>query len=85
MKILGRIVSRGSGILGVFFPIKKGLPLGIYEIREILGELQIIFVGKPVMEEKRFTALDLNGLANERSHSAMTIKEFNEIKETESK
>ncbi len=72
----GRIISRGGKIAGLFLPAGTGLPLGIFEIREVMGELTIVKIGKPYTEPKRFQALDLNGLMADRPSSVMTQKEL---------
>jgi hypothetical protein len=75
MKPLARIVSRGK-ITGLFIPVGEGLPQGVYEVREILGELQIVRVGDAAMPEARFTSLGLDELFAERFSAAMTTQEL---------
>lgn len=51
---------------------------GIYNVVEIMGELQIRRVGDPAMKRERFTGIDLDGLMNGRPYSMMTEKEISE-------
>ncbi len=76
---LGRIVSRGK-VCGLFIPMDKGLPEGIWEIRSIMGELTLVKIGQPAMENKRLHGLDLEGLFSERPLCAMTQEELNGVK-----
>ena len=83
IKTVGRIVARGDGIAGLFIPMGKGTPDGIYEIRECMGELTVHRIGKPAMHRGRFTGLDVEGLLNERPNCVMTNEEPDRVRETE--
>lgn len=76
MKILGRLVVR-TECVGLYFPFgeSKALPEGVHEIREILGEMQIVYLGKPAMNLKRFNSLSLDQLYLERANSCQTQSE----------
>lgn len=77
MQIIGRIVARGRQA-GLFMPFKSSELDGIYNVVEIMGELQIQRVGEPALPEKRFKGLDLEGLFNQRPNCCMTQKELDE-------
>ena len=77
MKIIGRIVARGQ-VAGLFMPFKSSELDGIYNVVEIMGELQIQRVGEPALPEKKFKGLDLEGLFNQRPNSCMTQNELDE-------
>lgn len=80
MRVVGRIISRGS-VTGLFIPMDKGqtMPVGIYEIREIMGELVVTYVGKPALKEQRLTGLDLDGVFAEKEMAAMTAEELSRV------
>lgn len=77
MKIIGRIVARGQ-VAGLFMPFKSSELDGIYNVVEIMGELQIQRVGKPAIPEKRFKGLSLDVLFDQRPNCSMTQKELDE-------
>lgn len=79
IKEIGRIVSRGK-IAGLFIPFGEGLPNGIYQIRDIMGELSIVRVGDAAMPEGRFTGVDLDGLFLERPNCCMTQEELAQVR-----
>jgi hypothetical protein len=54
---------------------------GVYEIREILGELQVIRLGDPAMDKPRLTGLDLEGVFAEIGSAALTEAEWEGLKE----
>lgn len=63
MRNLGRILIREGNIIGLFFPYSANrLKYGIYEIHEILDELQLVYIGEPALENKRVNALDFTSL-----------------------
>jgi hypothetical protein len=76
MGVVGRIVSRGGKIAGLFLPVDSGLPQGIYQIENVLGELTIRFIGQPAMNRVRLEGLDIEGVFNERPLSCMTLEEL---------
>lgn len=79
MRVVGRIVARGDKIAGIFIPMGDGPKLdGIYNVVDIMGELQIHRVGDPAMKREQFTGVDLESLMNYRPHSMMTEKEIAE-------
>lgn len=84
MEIVGRIVSRGD-VTGLYLPfaVANPLPLGVYDVRRIMDEFQIVYVGKPAMKPRlRFTGLNLQDLFNERWSAAMTLSELKNLKRT---
>lgn len=78
MKVVGRIVARGEKIAGIFMPMGEGSLDGIYNVVEIMGELQIKRVGDPAMKREQFTGIGLDDLMNYRPHSMMTEQELAE-------
>ncbi len=74
MKIIGRLLVRKDRIAGVFIPFSNISP-GLYEIREILGELTITFIGENASEE-RLSALSLDEVFAERENHFFTEKEL---------
>jgi len=79
MNLVGRIVARGDNIIGLFFPIGENSFDGIYNVVEIMGELQIRKVGEPNMSRERFTGIGVQGLINERPNCCMTKEEMKNI------
>lgn len=80
MKVLGRIVAR-DGVAGLFIPYKsqENLLDGIYEVREILGELTLRYVGKANLQEdqpERFYSVGINDLFDDRSRTFLTTEEI---------
>lgn len=75
---IGRILARKNTTAGLFIPMGKGLPNGVWEIREIMGEYVLKKVGLPDMKDKQYQALDLEGLHNNIPNSCMTRKELKE-------
>lgn len=76
MRVIGRIVARGE-VAGLFLPMGKSDRLdGIYNVVEIMGELQIQRVGEPHMPRGRFTGLNTEELLSGRPSSVMTTKEL---------
>jgi len=75
--VVGRLVSRGD-VCGLFIPMQNGLSEGVWEVRRVLGELQLVLVGPPAMPRGRFRALGLEGLFVEREMAALTPKEYQE-------
>ncbi len=61
MQVLGRILARGD-IKGVYAPFSSSTEKldGIYEIREILGELTIVRIGDS--SHPHVSSLDLQGV-----------------------
>lgn len=78
MKKLGRIIARKTAC-GLYIPYGENkLPEGIYEIQDIMGELQLRFVGDFHGDPKRAEALDVGELFNERASYCMTTEELKE-------
>lgn len=76
MQVIGRLVARGD-VAGLYLPLGRGTQLdGIYNIVEIMGELQIQRVGDPGMSRGRFTGLNISDLMVERPYSVMTSEEI---------
>ncbi len=74
-KIIGRLVARKGKTAGLFLPI-EGLDQGIYEIREIMGEMSIVRIGMPDLKLARFNGLSLEGLMATRPSCCMTQEEL---------
>ncbi len=83
---IARLICRNE-LVGIIFPLSGDVPSkqldGIYEIVETLGELQIVRIGDPAMPRKRLRAVDLQGLLDDRSLSALTAKELDAILKSE--
>lgn len=78
MKILGRILARKGKTVGVFIPFQTdALENGIWELREILGEIQIVRIGKPALPDARYQALQPNDMVNS-PFATMTKKEIDQ-------
>lgn len=78
MKSLGRIIAR-KDTCGLYIPYGENrLPEGIYEIQDIMGELQLRRVGDFHGDSKRADALDVGGLFDERISFGMTTEELKE-------
>ena len=76
MQTVGRLLVREGKISGIFLPIGGNLQAGLYDVQEIMGEIQIRYVGKPVLAEGTLNGLDLNGLMDFRPESFMTPYEY---------
>jgi hypothetical protein len=79
---LGRVVSRGRVTAGLWLPLGTGLPEGLFEVRQIMGELVIVSVGPSAMQadsSERYTGLSLSGVFNERPYCCMTHEELNAL------
>lgn len=76
VKKLARICVREGQVCGLFIPLKdNNLKQGVYEIREILGELIVVRIGDPIMSLERYNGLSLENLYDERSQTAITKEE----------
>lgn len=75
-RTLGRLLVRKGKTAGIFIPF-PGRPLknGIYEIREVMGEITLAFVGTPAMHDARYQGITLNELLAEAGTAGMTQKE----------
>jgi len=81
MNIVGRIVARGE-VVGLYLPMGKSDRLdGIYNVVEVLGELQIQRVGDPAMPRGQFTGLGLEDLMVSRPASCMTEAEYDSVRQ----
>ena len=76
MKKVGRIVVRKGKTPGLFIPFPAGLEPGVWEVREVLGELTLVRIGTPAMRDARLQALGLDELYGERYSSLMTQEEL---------
>lgn len=78
-KPIGRICVRSENVCGLFIPFNSDtspLKSGIYEIREVLGELIIVSIGKPATSEAMYESLSLEEMVEELPYSAMTKEEI---------
>jgi len=78
IKFLGRLAAR-KGVATIFVPSKDFDFDGVYELREVMGELQLRYVGQPAMRETEYYGKDCNGLFDNRTTSLMTKEEWAEI------
>jgi len=76
MQTIGRMLVREGKIAGLFIPINEGLPPGVYNIMEIMGEISVRRVGDSAMDDARLNSLGLDGLYAERSDTCMTPEEL---------
>ncbi len=80
---IARILVRKDRIAGLFIPMGNPMLLmdaGIWEVREILDEYTLTFIGKPAMPEPRLNGLSLEGLMDERSSAIMTEQELENVR-----
>lgn len=73
---LGRILSRGGKVAGLFIPFEGRLKIGIYDLFDMMGDKIVRFSGLPAMPKTRLTALNLEGVWDERHQSCMTADEL---------
>lgn len=78
MEVIGRIIARG-GQVGLFIPFKVSELDGVYNIIEVMGELQIQRVGEAALPKQTFNGMDLAGLFNARPFSCMTRDELDTL------
>lgn len=78
--VVARIVVRKGKTAGLFVPFgpaPTAMQEGVWEVRDVLGELTLKFVGKPYMDSARLNGLSLNELVG-ISSAAMTEAELRE-------
>jgi hypothetical protein len=79
MKYHGRLLVRKGRVAGLFVPLRDiTLKNGIWEIREILGELTLVYIGEPAMQDDRYQSLSVQDLLGEAS-AVMTKEEWKEL------
>jgi hypothetical protein len=77
MKTLARILVRDGKEAGLFIPMRgHGLKPGLYNLDEFLGEIEMKYVGMPVMA---------GGIANYSLDSLMDLRETALMTEAENK
>lgn len=79
MKVVGRLLVRNK-IAGIFLPIGEGMPPGLYEVIEVMGDIIIRRVGEPALAQETLNGLDLDGLMDRRAESFMTTTEYAIVK-----
>lgn len=83
LRQLGRLIVRKGKTVGLYFPfVPGGLQNGIWEIREVLGELTLVYLGEPAMPDARYQGRDVRDLVHDPS-CAMTPKEWDEVCKSE--
>ncbi len=75
MYILQQILTHVNSYINNLYP----LPAGIYEVRDVLQELQIKRIGNSAMDPNRLQALDLMDIFLERDTAMMTQEELDAI------
>jgi hypothetical protein len=81
IKKLGRVLVREDKTVGLYFPYDKNvLKSGLYEVVEVLGERQLIYIGQPALENRKVQAFDPNGLLTYRDTVMLTVEELKSIK-----
>lgn len=79
MKHVGRLLVRKGKIAGLFIPVQEGMKEGIYNVVEIMGEIQVRFVGPSAMPEPRLNGIDILGVFNERGSTMLTPDEIEKL------
>lgn len=76
---LGRLLVRRGKVAGLFIPFgATGLASGLYEIREVIGELTVVRVGNPAMPDPMYQGVDVLSLV-QNPEAAMTAAEYAEV------
>lgn len=75
--VVGRIVVREDNVAGLFLPVGNSLKPGIYEVTNVLDEINVKYLGKQCESDGRFNALSLSELKTE-SACLMTDEEYQE-------
>lgn len=75
VKILGRLVARENSV-GIYIPFNGNNLDGLYEVKEVEGEIVITKIGDPALSSKKFYNLDANGIFKNRPESCMTKEEL---------
>ena len=79
MKQLGRLIVREQGVVGVFFPNRnEPMTEGVWAINEVLGEMQLKYLGPPKMHRARFNALSPTELVHENV-KLLTVEEYDRL------
>lgn len=74
MNIIGRLLIRKDKIAGLYIPFDTNFEAGLYDVREIMGEIQIVFKGIPAMNPGRLNGLSCDQLI-QYPESLMTEEE----------
>ena len=78
---LGRVLVREGKTVGLFIPMssndKVSLGPGLYEVREIMGSLNLIRIGEPAMENVKLQAKRVDHLVQD-PYATMTADEIRE-------
>lgn len=82
--VLGRLLVRKGKTAGLFIPfdVPGQLPSGIYEIREVLGELIVARIGDPAMPDARYQGSSVEDLLGS-GVAGMTAAELESLKPRE--
>ena len=75
MRVVGRISARGPKLAGLFIPVGSTALEGIYEVVEIMGELQVRRLGDAAMPTERLKAVSVETMLSEKPSSIMTESE----------
>lgn len=80
MKTIGRLLVRSKKIAGIFLPMGEGgLEPGLYDVQEVLGEIQLKYLGKAALKQDTLDGVDTTGVMNNRPYSVMTEDELKSI------
>ena len=72
----GRIVIRDGKTCGLYAPLTEGvIAPGLYEIQKVMGELQVVRIGKPNLYKERLNGLSVGELVQNPS-ALMTTDEL---------
>lgn len=75
-RIVARILVRDGNQAGLFIPMSgHTLKAGLYNLREILGEYDLVYVGDPAMDKKQIEGFSPDGLLMSRESALMTEAE----------
>ena len=76
MKTIARILIRNENEAGLFIPMSNhGLKPGLYNLREFLGEHELVYVGSPAMDSKHMSGLSPDDILASRESALMTEAE----------
>ncbi len=75
---LGRILVRKGKTAGLFMPFSQPgqLKNGIWEVREVLGELTLKYIGVPALPDVQYQGLDPQGLLCKSHLIGVTEEEY---------
>jgi len=80
MNTIARILVRKDSEVGLFIPMRgHSLKPGLYNLREIFGEHELVYVGSPAMQWEQIDGLSPNELLDWRESTLMTEAESHSL------